>query len=483
MKILNKNYEYYEHKKINNLKELIELRIEKTPNQIAFVYKKNNETIKINYKQLKEDVDHLSAYFCKKYKRKHIALIGENSYNWIITFLAITLSGNICVVLNKDLNNDEITKLIKKSDTKNIYYSSEYCKEISKLKIKSYPLENIDEYIDLGKKLKNNYKINNDAPAAIFFTSGTTGANKGVVLSQNNMASDIYGASSLFVPNGSLVSFLPFHHTFGFITSILMAIYYGTEVFICSTLKTITSDIKENTPQTLFAVPAFIEMFYKQIWKNARKAKKDKALKRMIVLSNSLLKIGVDKRRVFFKKILNEFGGNIEYIICGGAYLAPKYVTWFRSIGIEILNGYGITECSPVLSVNRNYFHRDGSVGQVCRGVEVKIIDNEICVKGPIVMKEYYKDKQSTNSVMADGYFHTGDLGYMDEDGFLFITGRKKNIIILSNGENVSPELIESELQRDKAVCEVVVYAEDNKIVASIYPIGEYMNDQEYFDE
>ena len=169
-------------------------------------------------------------------------------------------------------------------------------------------------------------------------------------------------------------------------------------------------------------------------------------------------------------------------MICGGAFLDKKYVKWFRSIGIDILNGYGITECSPVVSVNRNDFHRDGSIGVPCRGVTVKVIDGEICVKGDIIMKEYYKDKKATNSVIYDGYFHTGDLGYIDKVGFIFINGRKKNIIILSNGENISPEPIENELLKDKAVCEVVVYSKDNKLTAMIYPEEEYLGDQEYFD-
>ena len=207
----------------------------------------------------------------------------------------------------------------------------------------------------------------------------------------------------------------------------------------------------------------------------------EKLLKRTIKLSNHLLKINIDLRKKFFKEILNEFG-NLNYIICGGAYLDSKYVKWFRSIGIEILNGYGITECSPVVSVNRNLYYRDGSVGQPCRDISVKIYGGEICVSGDIVMKGYYKDKKATNEVMENGYFKTGDLGYIDKDNFIFITGRKKNIIILSNGENISPEQIESELLKNEGIAEVVVYEDANKLIAYIYPEDEYIANQEYFD-
>lgn len=180
--------------------------------------------------------------------------------------------------------------------------------------------------------------------------------------------------------------------------------------------------------------------------------------------------MNIDLRSKLFASIISEFGGNLQYIICGGAYLDIKYVKWFRSMGIEVLNGYGITECSPVIAVNRNNYKKDSSVGQVIKGGKVKIVDNEILFKDNSVMLGYYKDTETTDMVLKKGWFYTGDYGYLDVDNFLFITGRKKNLIILSNGENVSPEVIESELLHEEGVCEVIVYAKDNKIMASIYP-------------
>ncbi len=480
MKLINGNYAYYEHTKINNLKELLILALNNYKDKVAFSYLENNNKIEKTYRDVYEDVISLSSYFEKNFKHKHIGLIGENSYKWIITFLAIIISGNVCVIFDRDLDQNDLQNLLKKSDTKIIFYSGHYNDFIKNMSYKTYKLEDIENYKINNKTL--NKEINNDDDAAIFFTSGTTGANKAVVLTQKNMAADIYGASSLFKPNGKTVSLLPFHHAFGLITGILMPFYYGVEVFINDSLKYVIRDLQDNKPDIIFVVPAFIEIFYKQIWKNARLRNKDKILKKTIKLSNFFLKLNIDLRRKLFKEILTEFG-NLHYIICGGAYLDKKYVKWFRSIGIEILNGYGITECSPVVSVNRNNYFRDGSVGQLCRDVSVKIKAGEVCVSGDIIMKGYYKDKKATNEVIKDGYFYTGDLGYIDEDGFLYITGRKKNIIILSNGENISPEVIESELMKNAGVSEVVVYEEANKLIASIYPTQDYLANQEYFDE
>ncbi len=483
MAVINKNYEYYEHLKINNLKDLLELALKKYSHHIAFSYLKDKEKIKKTYEDVYQDVFNLSKYFSQNYQNKHIALIGENSYNWIITFLAIILSNNICVVLDKDLNRDDIENLMKKSDTKIICYSNYYNSFVKDMSYKALPIDNIEDYFILLKTKTKKILIDDDKDAVIFFTSGTTGANKAVVLSQKNMARDIYGASSLFKPDGTIVSLLPFHHAFGLITGILKPFYSGKEIYINNSLKYVLRDLKENKPDTIFVVPAFIETFYKQIWRTARLKKQEKLLKYSLKLNNRLLKMHIDIRKRLFKSILNEFGGNLHYIICGGAYLDKKYVEWFRSIGLEILNGYGITECSPVVSVNRNHYYKDGSVGQICRDVNVKIIAGEICVNGDIIMKGYYKDKAATKAVIKDGYFYTGDLGYIDKDGFLFITGRKKNIIVLSNGENISPEQIESELMKYNGVDEVIVYEDDNKLVASIYPTEEYLEDQEYFDK
>ena len=482
--VMNKPYAYYEHKKLNNFKELLTLNLENKKDEVAFIFNNaKKEEIKKTYNDFYNDVTLMSNYLSNNYKNKHIALIGENSYNYLVLFFSIIISKNVAVLIDKDLSKEKIQELLKKSDSKVLFYSKDYC-DIDGLekKYKSYFIEDIENIIKTSKDLsfKDN-KAKNEC-RVIFFTSGTTGANKGVMLSEKNILSDIYGASSLFKPDGLVFSCLPFHHAFGLITSILKPFYYGVPVFLNHSLKYLTNELKLSAPNTMFVVPVFIENFYKQIWKNARLTKKDYMLKTMIKLSNSLLKVGIDLRSYLFKSITKNFGGNLKYIICGGAFLDKKYVKWFRSIGIEILNGYGITECSPVLAVNRNEYYKDGSVGQVVRGATIKIENNEILVKGDIVMLGYYKDEQATKEVMKKGYFNTGDFGYLDEEGFLYITGRKKNLIILSNGENISPEVIEEKISKDKGVCEVIVYEKDNKLIASIYPTEEYFGNTSYFN-
>lgn len=482
--VMNKPYAYYEHKKLNNFKELLTLNLENKKDEVAFIFNNaKKEEIKKTYNDFYNDVTLMSNYLSNNYKNKHIALIGENSYNYLVLFFSIINSKNVAVLIDKDLSKEKIQELLKKSDSKVLFYSKDYCDiDVLEKKYKSYFIEDIENIIKTSKDLsfKDN-KAKNEC-RVIFFTSGTTGANKGVMLSEKNILSDIYGASSLFKPDGLVFSCLPFHHAFGLITSILKPFYYGVPVFLNHSLKYLTNELKSSAPNTMFVVPVFIENFYKQIWKNARLTKKDYMLKTMIKLSNSLLKVGIDLRSYLFKSITKNFGGNLKYIICGGAFLDKKYVKWFRSIGIEILNGYGITECSPVLAVNRNEYYKDGSVGQVVRGATIKIENNEILVKGDIVMLGYYKDEQATKEVMKKGYFNTGDFGYLDEEGFLYITGRKKNLIILSNGENISPEVIEEKLSKDKGVCEVIVYEKDNKLIASIYPTEEYFGNTSYFN-
>ena len=252
---------------------------------------------------------------------------------------------------------------------------------------------------------------------------------------------------------------------------------------IRDSLKRVQKDMQMVKPKAVFLVPLFVETFYKTIMDTVRKSNKEKVLVCAASISNILLKFGIDLRKKLFNSVRDAFGGNLEYVICGGAPLDPKYVKIFRSWGINILNGYGITECSPVISVNRNYYYRDGSTGQVIDECKVKISDEgEILVKGNNVMLGYYKDDESTRQVLNDGWYSTGDIGYVDDDKFLVISGRKKNLIILSNGENISPEELEAPILLDDAVSEAVVYGENGMLTVQVFPVKEYMNNKEYFE-
>ncbi len=497
-----KNYPYYPHQKLETLSELLDYSCQKYGGSTVFSFHQDGELIRKSFYDFAADVHNLASYFAKNYQGKHLAVCGENSYTWLVAFMAIVISGNVCVPIDKDADEQLLKKLLKTADVDTLFYSEKYLPFVVKMKIKKQRLEDLTQKmtqpsvaaqktptsVNTPKSAKTAQKTQQNAPAVIFFTSGTSGANKGVALSQKNITADLYGASSLYVPGGSTVSILPFHHSFGLVTAVLMPIYYGVETYICSSLKRFTKVMQEIHPETIFLVPAFVEAFYRQIWRNARASHKDKLLKFSLGLSQGLSKlgisrplsrIGIDIPRTFGKTILKEFGGELKHIICGGATLDPVYVKWFRKIGIDILNGYGITECSPVLSVNRNEYYRDGSVGVPCRDVEIKIIGGEICAKGDVVMLGYYDRGKITP---PGKYFHTGDLGRIDRGGFIFITGRKKDTIILSNGENVSPESIEADFRKDKGVREVVAYAKNNEINVMIYPEEDRIGDQVYFE-
>ena len=316
------------------------------------------------------------------------------------------------------------------------------------------------------------------------------------MLSQTNIVSDMTQGMYLFDITPKTLNVLPPHHTFGSTVNFVGHYAQGSEIYISSGLKHIVNELKEQQPTHLILVPLFVETLYKKIWSSAEKSGKADTLRRMIKVSNALRKCGIDLRRKIFKSVLEAFGGKLELIICGGAALNQDIIDTFEAIGMTVLNGYGITECSPLISCNRNKYQKKGSVGTPIIGQKVKIKDpdengeGEICVKGPNVMLGYYKNPEATARAFdEEGYFKTGDYGKLDEEGWIYITGRLKNIIILSNGKNVYPEELENEISRIYGVSEAVVYAGESKaqknkevIVAEIFPDFEALNEREIED-
>lgn len=472
---------------ISNLQKMVQIRAEKTPDKVAFSYSaKQGTTENKTCKEFYQNINALGSYFfANNIHEKHIAVIGENSYLWLVAFLAVINGGNIAVPIDKDLPLEDVDQLLHFTDCEFLLLSDTYkhlAKHFKGKVIFFSEFENIFKQTEILPEYVN-YPIDDYKMAAIFLTSGTIGKPKGVMLSHNNMAFNIVGASSLFILKGNTVSVLPFHHTFGLIIGVFAVFNYGYMTFINTNLRSVTKDIKTIKPHTLFVVPLFLESFYKTINRKIKDTGKAKKIESATQISSILLKLGIDTRRLLFKEILESFGGNLKYIICGGAPLNSDLVQAFQQWDINILNGYGITECSPVISVNRNFYGHNGSVGQIVPKTEVKISkDDEVLVKGPHVMLGYYKNSKETKKALQDEWFHTGDLGYINDQGFLFLTGRKKNLIILSNGENLSPEELEDKINKDSHVQEVVVYSKGKKIIAEIFPDEEYAENKLYFE-
>jgi long-chain acyl-CoA synthetase len=508
----NKPYDLYQLPVFRDLKELLFQKIKSQPEGIAFAFSKGrNQITEKTYREFWEEVNALGTWMNHQEIQGHIAIIGENSYEWLLCFFAIVNGGNVAVPIDKELPEEEIAALLEKADVQTVFYSQSYYGNI-----KSYAIGDMDTYLAAGKRMIASgsrgfldYQIDHKKMCCVMFTSGTSGVSKGVMLSHENFAEDINGSCQLFVLEGNTLPVLPFHHAFGLVVGVFMVFHYGYTIYINRSLKTIQKDLQIAKPQTMFLVPLFVETFHKQIWSAAKKEGREKQLHKMMKLSDWLLKRGIDIRGKIFTSVRQAFGGNLAYIICGGAPLGVSYIQEFRSWGIEILNGYGTTECSPCAAVNRNFFHKDGTVGMAVPNIKVRISDEgEVLIQGPIVMLGYYKDEAATKEAFRvqnerasapeqgmelDNWYATGDLGIMDEDGFITLTGRKKNLIILSNGENVSPEELEADFYKDEAVREVLVYEKDGLITAEIFPNEDYLkswggmnaarNEQEYFEK
>lgn len=486
-----KNYGPCNVPDIKNLKHLIYYAAENYKDKTAFSFERQKKETNISFAQFAEDIEALGTFFLKHTSPgDRIAIYGENSYEWIVAYFAAVNSKRVIVPIDKELKAEAVANLINDCGAKFFIYGLTKNKVAEELKENFKPetvetyvkITELDEYILKGRKMieDGDCDYRNDEPdidelCSIIYTSGTTGEPKGVMLSQKNLTYDMWASSAtLFIPeNTTLV--LPLHHTFGFTAGILCMIHRGYTVYINSSLKNILSDINKSKPGHISLVPLFIEKFYKSIWKNAEKQGKDKALKKLIKFSNSMRKAGIDLRPVLFKTIRDAFGGNLKMLISGGAPIDNKYLKGFDDFGIQIINGYGITECSPIVSINRNKYFRFASVGVPIIDSEVKIIEpdengeGEIAVKGDHVMLGYYNNPEATKGAFEDGWFKTGDIGRIDEGGFIFITGRKKNIIVLSNGKNVYPEEIETEFYKIPYVDEVIVFGRDNLLCAAIY--------------
>ncbi len=494
--MMNKPYPCYEVPEYNDFSELLDMAKAKHNDMIAFRTRRRSNESQISYGQLNSDVKKLSAFVWRTVgSRQHIAVLGENCYEWLLTYFAVVCSGNIIVPIDKELAAKDIGDLLIESNCHLMVYSSAYRDIFDELFHTIPGFEGI-EMTKLRGLINAEAEsgwipTNRDDPAALIYTSGTTGKSKGVILSQRNLCSDARAACSFVELYGRTIALLPFHHTFAFTVNVLCSITAGVDTLIPTSLKNTTELIGSFKPTYLTVVPMILEMLDKTIQRKIVERKLNRVLSALNIICKPFDAVGIGLRSSCFSSIRKGLGGEIAFFISGGAPLDPEIVTRFESYGIPVLNGYGISECSPVVSVNRRYHHRLGSVGQALPGVAVRIEDanehgeGEICVKGDIVMLGYHNLPDETENAIKNGWFHTGDIGRIGEDGFIYITGRIKNLIILSNGKNVSPEELETFIGRIPGVQEVVVSAKDNMLTAEIFPDEDFCknvsNLQEYF--
>lgn len=474
----NKPYPYYTVPIISDMKELLDFCASHYGDKTAFWYGKREKETHHSYTAVRDDVAAFATWLHSNgYADKHIALLGENSYAWIVTYFAVVNIGSVVVPIDKELDSASIAVLLKKADISLLIHSNAYQEEAAETGFQTISLRNIDAYISEGKERiaegDTTYvdrSVDKETLCAIVFTSGTTGEPKGVMLSHRSLMMDaIRSAQNLYAPEGA-VSILPFYHAFGWMACVLDQMILGHGVYVIGSLKRVLDDIHYSAPRHICAVPLLVSAVYNGIWNKAAEQGKDRHLRLIIKLSNALRKTGIDVRRRIFKSIYEGYGGNLEMIISGGSAIDEKYIRGFDDIGIKLTNGYGITELSPIVATMRNEHFAVGSVGCVNPGIECRIKDGEIQLKGETLFLGYYNDTTATENAMDDGWFKTGDLGYMDGNGLLYITGRLKNLIILPNGKNVIPEELETKLLSIDGVQEVIVSGKGDHIVAEIYP-------------
>lgn len=508
-----KQLKYYPVREIKNLKEMLETSCKTYGEKTAYLTKEfgSKQYQEIKYKEVLEDVNKLgTALINRGLKGKKIAIIGENRYNWACSYLATICGTGIVVPLDRMLPKQEIERCIERAHVSAIIYSDKLKEVIEEIDPKN---ENVEIFIGMDKKTSEgkflaytellkegeellsdgnreflDAQINNEEVAEILFTSGTTSRSKAVMLSHKNIIFNLHQQNQMINIKAEdvFLSFLPLHHVYECVCGFLTPIYRGAAVAYCEGIRHIQDNMKEAKISVFLSVPLVFEKMYKKIWAGIEKENKTNLVKTMIKITNALDKIGIHIKKIIFKDINQQFGGRIRLFIAGGASVNAETSAGYRDLGIITVQGYGLSECSPIVSLNMDKYYKDDAIGLPLVGTEIKI-DNinedgigEICTKGDHVMLGYYEDEASTKEVLRDGWFYTGDMGYQDKEGFIHMTGRKKNVLITKNGKNVYPEEIEEILNNSDYIAESMVYSkqkeDDIKIVADIIINKEFID-------
>ena len=478
----------YEYEKITDLKDMLKKSGEKYGNKIAYKIKIDKNKYKTyTHKQVREMINNLGTKLIDMgLYGKRIAVIGENRYEWEIAYLAIVCGVGIVVPLDRSLPENELEKLIERSGVEAIFFSSKYENSLKSIvnrgigKLKTLISMDLEEHkegiysekelIEKGKKLVEqgdkkyiNAKIDNQKMSIMLFTSGTTSASKVVALSHLNIASNLMDiASTLDIDSNDIfLSFLPLHHVFECTVGFLFSLYKGAQTVFCDGMRYIVENLAEYKATVMASVPAIYERIFKMIRREIeQRGKLEEILQKEEKYKNATME---EKKKVF-KEIHNLLGGNIKWLISGAASLDKTIEEKYRRLGINLVQGYGLTETSPVIAMGNKRYYKVGSIGKAMPSVEAKVIDcnkegiGELIVKGPNIMLEYFEDKASTKKALVDGWFHTGDLARIDEEGYIFICGRKKSVIVLKNGKNIYPEEMENLLNRIEGIEESFIF-------------------------
>ena len=514
------NYTPTEYKTI---KEIFKRSMEKYPNNVLLLEKFNHkeEFKEITYKKFGEEVINLGTALTNKYglKGERIVIIGENTYHWYLSYMTMLCGVGIAVPVDKELPENEIENVIKRSKAGAVIYSTKKKESIKKVQdklpeVKYFIQMNSDDELQgrnvglntllkEGRELVNSgdnsfekIEIDPNEFKVLIFTSGTTSNSKGVMICNRNLAENINAVSAYvkLYESDRLFSVLPLHHTYESTIGFLLPFAMGASIAVCEGLKYIVPNLQETKPTAMLTVPLLVENLYKKINTNIKKSKKDGLVNSMIHVTNALKTVGVDIKRKVFKEILDNLGGNIRIIVSAAAPIDAKIGKWVEDIGILFLQGYGLTETAPIAALTPDFKPKVGSAGKPVICAEIKI-DNpnengegEVLIKSETTMLGYYEDEEETKKAIVDGWFHSGDIGYLDEDGYLYITGRCKNVIVTQNGKNIYPEEIELLLGKIPEIKECMVYGkksekEDKELIISVKVIPNMDEIQEKYGE
>lgn len=501
---------FYKVREFDTVRDIVDMSGELFGDRPAFEVKKGDDHFFLNYTQYRDKINCLSnALVNDGAENFRIAVLADNCYEYCITYISVVCSGSCIVPVDKELYHRDVEGILKASESKYIFVDEAHISNIpdsfrDKLKIICFDRKEdkgdgiipFADYLESGRQYGELYRsVEQDVNklCVLLFTSGTTGVSKGVMLCQRNFVFEIKAAMGVLkiYPEDCGISILPFHHTFESSIIIFFAPYCGAKVTFCDGFKYVLRNMKDYNPSVFVAVPMVLEIVHKRIIREIKKKKHGELMFRVgKSLCKAASKFHIDLKKVFFKEIQQTFGGNMRMIICGGAPIDPQIIKDFDAFGIQVVFGYGLTECAPLAIINHDRCRTTDSIGEPLPGVDAKIINKdengvgEICVRGGMVMLGYFNNPEETAKVMdEENFFHTGDLGYKDSKGRYHVTGRCKNVIVTSNGKNIYPEELEYLIDSEQFVASSMVYGKEDSsgelsVRAQVYPDFEAIKEQ-----